>query len=132
MGAIVSEDKSQKPAETLFWRIHRIDIKKQEIELTEFHRHFYNSEKIVDPKKIVRKGSIHKGYLWIEFECGTSKPVRVHLQLVEWSNLVYLKDKDPKINRPFSFSLAKISHDTSDYIKPKGEVKIEVTKRTGI
>ncbi|WP_426329075.1 hypothetical protein [Pedobacter sp. R-06] len=132
MGTIVKQDKSQKPVETLFWRIHKIDIKKQEIELTEFDRHFYNSEKIVDPQKNVRKGGIHNGYLWIEFEYGLGKVVRVHLQLVARSDLIYLKDKDSQINLPYSFSLAKISNDTSYYVKPKGEVKIGIIKRTGI
>ena len=77
-------------------------------------------------------GGLDKGSLWIEFKSDNGKILRISLTLTPSNDLIYLRDKNPQINQPYSFSLAKIGSDTSSYIKPKGEIKVRITKRTGI
>lgn len=111
------------------WKIHKIDNVKREIELTELMKHFDDSTEIENPVRRVYKGFANKDGLEIELKTVDRKSLIVKLKavLLEENSTLQSRITEDK----YYFNLTRISRDTTNYVKPKVPIKVEII-RSGI
>jgi len=124
-------DNSENRQNTFIWRIHKIDIARKQVELTEIGNHFNNGLKIDDPKKSTYRGFFEKNRLVIEFKGKKSNTdITFRLEIKRMDGMLMLQEiSAPDIKTGQSTlicMLGKISDDTSKYQKPKKGEEVEV------
>lgn len=122
---------SENRQDTFFWRIHKIDVAKKQVELTEIGNHFSNGFTIDDPKKSTYRGFFEKNRLVIEFKGEKSNTnITLRLEIKRMDGMLMLQEiSAPDIKTGQSTlicMLGKISDDTSKYQKPKKGEEVEV------
>jgi len=133
MGFSFPDSSNLKPKSTarLFWRIHRIDTMKNEIEITQTGQRFDNASEINNPKKEIYK--MHFDSLGFSIALKGGLPNAKYNLRLSHSKFEDFKAMKGVFNRSDQketsslFIFAKISDDTSDYVKPIGKVEVVVS-----
>jgi hypothetical protein len=124
------ENRRQTP---IMWRIHKIDIGKKEIELTEIGQRLFDGSIIDNPEKSTYTGFFKDSCLVIEFDKQKKdKNMTLTLRIKRLDRMLVLQEisaPDKNTGRSTLICmLGKISSDSSKYQKPKkGEVEVVIT-----
>lgn len=128
----LSDNSKNKHQNSFMWRIHKIDVAKQQVELTEIGNHFNDGSIIDNPKKLTYKGYIEDNCLVIEFNSQkTNSNTTFRLQIKRMDGMLMLQEisaPDDKTGESTLIGmLGKISNDISTYTKPKeGEIEVAI------
>ena len=129
--SLIRKDANDKASRPIYWRIHRVNNLKKEIEITEIGQAFDNGMEINDPKKLVYKGTYIDSTLVVYYnrEVANVKYTFVFKRI----KMDDLNGLQAEVNEDFDrskfvkrFSLWKIRDDKSIYDK-KAIRKVEVS-----
>jgi hypothetical protein len=127
------DSSNLKPKSTahLIWRIHRIDNIKNEIQITQTGQRFDNASEIENPKKEIYKMHFDTLGFLIELRGGLpNSKYKLRLSHTKLQDLKAMKgifERSDQKETSSLFIFAKISDDTSDYVKPIGKVEVVVS-----
>jgi hypothetical protein len=133
VGFSFPDSSNLKPKSTahLVWRIHHVDTIKNEIEITQTGQRFDDASEIENPKKEIYKMHFDSLGFSIVLKGGLpNSKYKLSLSHSKFSDLkamkgVFERSDQEETSSPFIF--AKISDDTSDYVKPIGKVEVVVS-----
>jgi uncharacterized protein (DUF1810 family) len=133
MGFSFPDSSNLKPKSTarLVWRIHHVDTIKNEIEITQTGQRFDNASEIENPKKEIYKMYFDSSGFSIALRGGLpNSKYKLRLSHSKLQDLKAMKgvfERSDKKETSSLFIFAKISDDTSDYVKPIGKVEVVVS-----
>jgi len=115
----------------LFWRVHRIDTVKNEIEITQTGQRFDDGSEIDGPKKAIYKFSLSDAGFSIMLDGREqNSKYKLNLSPLKMQDMIALNGSFERLDKKAeskAFLFAKISDDISEYVKPKGKVEVIVT-----
>jgi hypothetical protein len=125
----IGQKENKRPI-LIFWRIHKIDEEKQQVEMTQMGQRLDGSD-IKKPKSLTYKGFFKDSCLVLEFNKETSgMNLTLRLKKNKMDEMFLLQDmstRDPgKGTITTVCILGKISDDVSKYKKPKNSERVEI------
>jgi len=115
----------------LYWRVHRIDTVKNEIDITQISQHFDDGSEIKHPKKETYKFILDGTVFSIKLNGHQSgSKYKLSLSPSEIPDMTALNGSFERLDKKTEskiFLFARTSDVISDYIKPEGKIEVLIT-----